>query len=159
MQPPEAREAALALVRLGHNDCEIARRVEVPRSTVRDWRRPRYVPRSMTKTCPRCWRPTKTLRCVGDDYAKLFGLYLGDGWISGGVRSYRLRIALDARYPHILAEVNRLVTRCCPGSQVGEVPAEHGRIIVVRSIQATCRVCSHRTAQAQKHCRAISLEP
>jgi hypothetical protein len=28
------------------NDCEIARRLGVPRTTVRDWRHPRYVPRA-----------------------------------------------------------------------------------------------------------------
>jgi Homeodomain-like domain-containing protein len=41
------REEALCLVAAGVNDCEIARRLGIPRSTVRDWRRPTYVPRGL----------------------------------------------------------------------------------------------------------------
>ena len=36
---------ALRLVAAGVNDCEIARRLGVPRTTVRDWRKPRYAAR------------------------------------------------------------------------------------------------------------------
>ena len=40
MHPPELRAEALALVEFGINDCEISRRLGIPRGTVRDWRRP-----------------------------------------------------------------------------------------------------------------------
>jgi hypothetical protein len=40
---------------------------------------------------------------LGADYVYLFGLYLGDGYISRGHRGvYRLRITLDRRYPDII---------------------------------------------------------
>jgi transposase-like protein len=41
VHPASVRKKALALVADGVNDCEISRRLAVPRTTVRDWRRPR----------------------------------------------------------------------------------------------------------------------
>jgi hypothetical protein len=39
-----------------------------------------------------------------EDYAYLFGLYLGDGWIAAiGGRTFSLRISCDQRYPEIIA--------------------------------------------------------
>jgi len=48
---PEIREEALRLVAAGVNDCEIARRLGVVRTTVRDWRRPRYIRELFVATC------------------------------------------------------------------------------------------------------------
>jgi hypothetical protein len=91
---PEIREAARALVKQGVNDCEIARRLGVPRGTVRDWRRPRYVPRF--GRCPRCWRRARRTVFSDDDYAELLGLYLGDGHISAAAgRKHDRRIVLE----------------------------------------------------------------
>src|SRR5438093_5669059 len=98
MHPPEARAEALTLVAAGLNDCQISRRLGIPRRTILDWRRPTYVPRRRIplETCPRCWRSAKPIRFTSGDYAELFGLYLGDGCLSQGARTTRLRIALDA---------------------------------------------------------------
>ena len=41
---PPIRTEALALIAAGVNDCEIARRLGIARTTIRDWRAPRYVP-------------------------------------------------------------------------------------------------------------------
>jgi hypothetical protein len=43
----------MRLVAAGVNDCEIARRLDVPCTTVRDWRKPRYVAKRSAR-CPRC---------------------------------------------------------------------------------------------------------
>ena len=43
------------------------------------------------------------MRLSADDYAELLAMYLGDGHISHHARSDRLRIALDTRYPEIIA--------------------------------------------------------
>jgi len=62
MHPPHVRAEALALVEQGLNDCEISRRLGIPRRTVLDWRRPTYVPREPAiprETCPRCWHAAK----------------------------------------------------------------------------------------------------
>jgi hypothetical protein len=72
------RRAALELISAGVNDCEIGRRLGLPRTTVRDmrWtaaRRDRRVP------CARCWAPMPPVRFSDADYAQLLGLYLGDG--------------------------------------------------------------------------------
>src|SRR4051794_16793955 len=103
MHAPQTRAEALRLVDDGVNDCEISRRLGVPRATVRDWRAPRYVPRVEipTESCLRCWRAAKPSIFTDDDYALLLGLYLGDGCVSRMRRTYRLRIHLDIKYPMI----------------------------------------------------------
>jgi hypothetical protein len=58
---PHVCAEALALVDQRFNDCEIARRTGIPRSTVRDWRRPTYRRKSLYVTCPRCWRAAKPI--------------------------------------------------------------------------------------------------
>ena len=42
-------DAALQLIAAGVNDCEISRRLDIPRTTVRDWRRPRYERRALPR--------------------------------------------------------------------------------------------------------------
>ena len=49
-----------------------------------------------------------------EDYSELLGLYLGDGCISDGPRTMRLRIALDLKYPKIISEGRALLERCFP---------------------------------------------
>jgi hypothetical protein len=43
MHPPEVRAETLALVEAGLNDCEISRRLGIPRGTIRDWRKRRII--------------------------------------------------------------------------------------------------------------------
>jgi hypothetical protein len=114
MHPPEVREEALRLVAVGLNDCEISRRMGIPRGTIRDWRRPTYTKRALVETCPRCWHPTKPIRFTAADNAELLALYLGDGCISEGPRTRRLRIALDSGYPNIIRDTRQILERCFP---------------------------------------------
>jgi hypothetical protein len=112
MHPPAVREQAMRLIAAGINDCEISRRMGIPRGTIRDWRRPTNVPRKPAiprETCPRCWRSAKPLRFTAEDYCELLGLYLGDGCVSAGARTMRLRIAMDAKYPRIIEEGRQLL--------------------------------------------------
>ena len=103
MHPPEVRAEALALVEAGLNDCEISRRLGIPR---RD--HPRLAPSDLRRkktpvaTCPRCWRAAKPMWFTAGDYSELLGLYLGDGSISEQPRTQRLRIVLDVKYPGII---------------------------------------------------------
>ena len=153
---PELRGAALALVEQGVNDCEIARRLGVPRTTVRDWRRPTYV--SRLGRCPRCWRRIRRLAFSGADYAELLGLYLGDGHISAGARTERLRIFLDARYRTIVGETDALLRRCFPQNPVGRVCFHGGAEVVlhVYSGHLSCLFPQH--GAGKKHEREIVLE-
>jgi hypothetical protein len=68
---PEVRAEALAFVKAGLNDCEISRRLSIPRSTIRDWRSPRYVRKTLGAICPRCSRSAKPMWFTDEDYAEL----------------------------------------------------------------------------------------
>jgi hypothetical protein len=98
----EELAAVEALLAKGLNDCEIARRTGIPRSTVREWRHGRRS--GGGAGCPTCGHPAhdpSALPCW--EYAYLLGLYLGDGSIATHARGvYRLRITLDLRYPIII---------------------------------------------------------
>ena len=124
-RPVAEYEAALKLINEGVNDCEISRRLGIPRSTIRGWRRPAYVPlghllpqRRGVATgqhafdCPRC--DGKSL--CAQNYAYLLGLYLGDGHVvlMANGRSFRLSIALDQRYPGIIDECYGSMSRMRP---------------------------------------------
>src|SRR5262245_51638996 len=109
MHAAHLRIAALELAGQGVNDCEIARRLEVPRTTVRDWRRPSRPRVRAIEYCSRCWGTTKPVRPAAPDYAELLGLYLGDGHISPFARTKRLRIYLDARYSTVVEETHALL--------------------------------------------------
>jgi hypothetical protein len=93
------------LIEAGINDCEVGRRLGIPRGTIRDWRvgvaagsggRKREV------TCFRC-----TEGWVDEEaYGYLLGVFLGDGWIWDAPRQiYQLRISCDLRYPDIINEI------------------------------------------------------
>ncbi|HEY7150235.1 MAG TPA: helix-turn-helix domain-containing protein [Solirubrobacterales bacterium] len=161
MHPPEVRAQALALVDAGLNDCEISRRLGIPRGTVRDWRRPTYVPARKTplETCPRCWRAAKPMRFTPEDYAELLGLYLGDGCISTHPRTDRLRIVLDDKYPGIIEDTRRLLMRCFSQNRVHLTPGSKGKCTAVSlySIHLVCLFPQH--GPGPKHARPILLEP
>lgn len=131
VHPPHVRRTALALIDQGINDCEIARRTGIPRSTVRDWRRPPYRRKPLQAACPRCWRGTRPIRFTAEDYAELLGLYLGDGCISVLPRTAQLRIFLDAKYPDIIQNTKALLRRSFPENPVGVVQGCGGTMFVV----------------------------
>ena len=157
MHAPELRGAALALVEQGVNDCEIARRLGVPRTTVRDWRRPTYF--ASFDICPRCWRRLRPLAFSGADYSELLGLYLGDGHISALARTQRMRIFLDSKYATVVDEAEALLRRCFPHNPVGRAVVEDGaeEILFVHSGHLTCFFPQH--GSGKKHDRPIVLEP
>jgi hypothetical protein len=154
---PAIRSEALALVAAGVNDCEIARRLGIARTTVRDWRHPRYV-RKRGHVCPRCWRGARPITLNAGDYAELLGLYLGDGWISVGVRTQRLRISLDAKYPGITTNVVALLTRGFPHNRVGRTLFHEGRNVVLHVYSAHLACLFPQHGPGKKHDRRIALE-
>ena len=159
---PEIRAAALELVEQGVNDCEIARRLGLARTTVRDWRRPPYVPSSpktSPRTCPRCWRTCVPITATADDYAELLGLYLGDGHISQMARAQRLRLFLDASYPTIVDEAEQLLRRVFPHNQVCRQTRYGGTMVILflDHQHLACLLPQH--ALGKKHLRTLALEP
>jgi hypothetical protein len=163
MHPPHVRAAALALVEQGLNDCEISRRLGIPRSTVRDWRRPTYVPRNdrprLPETCPRCWKAAKPMWFAPEDYSELLAMYLGDGCISEGARTSRLRIALDTKYPRIIGDTKALLSRCFPENPVGEVTAHGGTMVFISLYSSHLQCLFPQHGDGLKHNRRIALEP
>jgi hypothetical protein len=168
MHPPHVRAAALALVDQGINDCEISRRLGIPRGTIRDWRRPTYVPRGPAiprEVCPRCWRQAKPMRFTPEDYAELLGLYLGDGSISQGPRAQRLRLFLDAGYPVMNEEIRCLLRRCFPHNRVSDTKpspstwsgrSDSWHVLSLYSKHLSCLFPQH--GAGKKHERPIKLE-
>jgi hypothetical protein len=108
--------------------------------------------------CPRCWRPSRSIRFEPADYAELLGLYLGDGCISDGPRTKRLRIALDAKYPVIIEEARQLLERCFTGNGVGvqQVPTYNHVYLSAYSKHLPCLFPQH--GPGKKHERRIVLE-
>jgi hypothetical protein len=158
VHPAVTRESALALIAAGANDCEVARRLGIARTTVRDWRRARDSPRPV-RICPRCWRPSlKPIIFADADYAELLGLYLGDGHIVRTGRSDRLRLFLDTRYTGIIADAQALLRRCFPEHRVGTFRTGKGSttIISVYCTHLACLFPQH--GPGRKHRRAIALE-
>jgi hypothetical protein len=158
VHPFTIREDALALVEAGVNDSEIARRLGVPRTTVRDWRRFKSVSPPGPR-CPRCWRSSlKPIVFSEADYAELLGLYLGDGHIVRTGRSDRLRLFLDTRYTGIVTEARALLRRCFPEHRVGMFQTAKGTttILSVYCTHLACLFPQH--GPGRNHKRAIVLE-
>ena len=165
MHSPAVREQALELVKSGLNDCQVARRTGVARSTIRDWRGPRYVPRPTSRaaarnsvTCPRCWHAGRPMTFTSEDYAELLGLYLGDGHVVRHARTCRFRLFLDSRHSQIVRESRALLQRCFPHNDIGTVFGHEGRMTVlsVYSSHLPCLFPQH--GEGKKHLRKITLE-
>jgi hypothetical protein len=156
MHPLHVRAKALALVDQGLNDCEISRRTGIPRTTVRDWRRPTYVPREPAGRCPRCWLRAKPMRFTLEDYAELLALYLGDGCISQHPRTQRLRIVLDTKYSRIIRDTRALLGRCFRHNAVDAVAAPGCVHVAVYCSHLACLFPQH--GPGPKHKRRIILE-
>jgi hypothetical protein len=156
----EVRTEALRLVAAGVNDCEISRRLGIPRTTVRDWRKPRYVPkRPGSSTCPRCGKRARRIDLEPADYAELLGLYLGDGHIARLARTQRLRLCLDSRYETVVREADELLRRCFPSNLVGRVLLHDGAEVVLHVYSSHLVCLFPQAGPGKKHERAIRLEP
>ena len=124
-----------------------------------DWRRPPYVRKAPAAICPRCWGAAKPIWFTSEDYAELLGLYLGDGCISVGARTSRLRITLDLKYPRIIEATRSLVARCFPSNRVDvQSRGVKGNCVNVSvySLHLACLFPQH--GPGKKHERRIALE-
>lgn len=102
MHPPSAVDATLSLAETGAGASEIARRLEIPRSTVRDWLAGSVPKRPSSRGCASCGVAHRHAGLT-PAYVYLLGMYLGDGYIAAHARGvYRLRVVLDVKYPGII---------------------------------------------------------
>jgi hypothetical protein len=150
-------DQTLGLAAEGLSTSEIARRLAVPRSTVRDW---------LAGRLPAAWHRGGTV-CVechaAHDfdglpavYVYLLGMYLGDGCLSAHPRGvYKLRISLDARYPRIAEECENAIRAVMPNNRVGRVGYGTWHELFAYSKCWPCLFPQH--GPGRKHEREIAL--
>jgi Homeodomain-like domain len=148
---------SLQLAGQGLSTSEVARRVGVPRATVRDWlagRLPRDWHRGGTG-CVECGA-VHDLGALPASYVYLLGMYLGDGCLSAHPRGvFKLRISLDARYPGIAEECERAMRAVMPKNRVGRVGYGGWHELFAYSKSWPCLFPQH--GPGRKHEREIIL--
>lgn len=77
------------------------------------------------------------LRCA---YAYLLGIYLGDGYLAKLGRVYKLRIALDAKYPGIIQSCSDAIQSLLPDNRIDVVKCMAGEKEnrYLSSVEVTC---------------------
>jgi len=90
-------------------------------------------------------------------YAYLLGLYLGDGCISKSRRVWRLRIALDCKYPAIIDRCRKAIEILMPGQHAGIMQKVGCVDVNIYSKHWPCLFPQH--GPGRKHHRRITLEP
>jgi len=156
MRSAEEFDAARQLIAAGINDCEIARRLGIPRPTIQDWRR-RPQRRSRLDSGLPCGSKHDFAALAPAPYSYLLGLYLGDGCISRDRRVWKLRIVLDKKYPAIIDRCRLAIDMLMPG-QSAAVQSLKGCVEVsLYSKHWPCFLPQH--GAGRKHKRRIILEP
>jgi Homeodomain-like domain len=158
MHSQEIVDKAFYLMLEGLNASQIARRIDVPRSTVRDWVNG-YVPRVSGRSGRLAefeLRPEK----LPPAYVYLLGLYLGVGHIAINQRGLpRLRVFLDRRYPGIVSECAAAMAEIRPRSRVHRLNRRHSGDVIVSSYSKAWTELFPQHGPGMKHRRDVSLKP
>lgn len=155
VHPPSTVIAALKLGQAGAGASEIARSLDIPRSTVRDWLADPVPGRQLSPGCVSCGREHRFAELPAA-YAYLLGMYLGDGYIAAHPRGvYGLRFSLDARYPAIIDECAAAIRQVAPTNRVGSVSRTTWIEVYCWSKGWPCLFPQH--GPGKKHERSIAL--
>lgn len=157
MRPDEEFDDVSRLIAAGLNDCEISRQTGIPRKTIWQWRcRPGARPRHAKDASGHCTvhdfsaLPAKA-------YCYVLGMYLGDGCISRGPRTWHLRITLDTKYPGIIDSCSAAIGILMPGQHTTVVRRKDNCVdVVLCSNHWPCLFPQH--GPGRKHTRPIRLE-
>ncbi|MEU6893584.1 helix-turn-helix domain-containing protein [Streptomyces sp. NPDC046557] len=156
---PTVRRTAVALLRGGARNADVARSLDVPPGTVGYWK---HMDRAKRGECPGSHKPDCP-RCDGSAldthaYAYLLGLYLGDGHISrySGHRVPNLMITCDDRWPGLMDSAERAMQRVLPFNRVCRVRKVGCHNVKVYSMHLACLFPQH--GPGKKHERRIALE-
>ena len=114
----------MALWAEGKSKKDIALETGIPRSSVVSWIKG-TTNLSMDKT-PKLSSPIECLKFLntGDrqnSYIYLLGAYLGDGYISKGARTHRLRISCSTKQPFVIASIKKALLDIFPDNDISEV--------------------------------------
>jgi len=121
-------EALRLRVEEGLGARRVARRLDLPVGTVRDWFAGRLPAHSRQPKpgepvrirCPKCGQNEHEFQTFSRTYVYLLGLYLGDGSISSHPRKvHKLRVFLDQKYPGIVDECADAIAEVMPRNEVG----------------------------------------
>ena len=162
MYSPHVRRQAVSLIDSGISYTEVARRMGINRSTLRDWTRDRSLIDRYRDTdlCPRCEplpRPPSGTR----SYAYLLGLYLGDGCLTPAgdpsKKVWRLRIMCGDSWPGLIEECAEAISTLRPDHKVSRVPCSGCTEVHGNWKHWPCLFPQH--GPGKKHERSIILEP
>ena len=156
--PQERVSEILALSREGLNSWELARVSGVPRSTIRNWVAGHVPDPDPSRGC--CFVCHSDMSAVSpilaSAYAYLLGMYLGDGWISNHPRGVkRLQIALDRKYPVIIAECEAAMSLVVPRNKVLVSSSKTGRFEEVSAYSSHWTCLLPQNGTGPKHLRTI----
>jgi hypothetical protein len=155
MRSQEEYETVRDLIATGMNNCAISRATGIPRPTIREWRR-RPAVRRRWADAGVCAHDFSGLPAAA--YAYLLGIYFGDGCISRARQVWKLRVALDVKYPGIIARCRDAVDVLMPGQQAAVVRRAGNWVeVVLYSKHWPCLLPQH--GPGKKHLRPIKLEP
>jgi hypothetical protein len=155
---------AVALHGEGLGAREIAQQMGLPFGTVRDWlagRLPKHSchpdPAALS-ICERCGQPAHDFSGLPSTYMYLLGLYLGDGCISLAHRGvFRLRIALDTRYPGIIDSAASAIVQVRGGKS--HIQSGPGNWVEVSGYWKSWPCLFPQHGPGSQHERAIALAP
>lgn len=160
----EVRTKAVAMLRSGIGNAEVARALGIPVGTIGAWkhedrRRAGTLPGRRASTCPRC-NPDE-LPLNRRSYAYLLGLYLGDGYIGGGAAMRKkgvqfLNICCADAWPGLMDECESAIRRVMPANSVCRVQKPGMHEVKAYSKHWLCLFPQH--GPGRKHERAIVLE-
>ncbi|MGA8332262.1 MAG: hypothetical protein WB777_23695 [Mycobacterium sp.] len=157
MRSAEEFESVQRLIAAGVNDCEISRQTGIPRCTVRDWRRDRWIQPRPIASSP-CGAIHDFAAFPKAAYCYLLGLYLGDGCVSRSRGVWRLRITLDERYTSIIDRCRNAIDAMMPRQQAAVVKQPSGCVVVSHySKPWPCLLPQH--GPGRKHLWPIQLQP
>jgi hypothetical protein len=163
VRPEQEYRAALKLIKERVNDCEVGRRLGIPRGTVRDWRVGLEAGSGGRTESFSGRRTGRCLRCDGawtdeEAYSYLLGAYLGDGWIWEIRKNlYQLRISCDLKYPEIINEIATHIVIVRGVDLVGFAVREGCVDVNAYWKHWACVFPQH--GPGRKHERPIELEP
>ncbi|MEV0264420.1 helix-turn-helix domain-containing protein [Streptomyces sp. NPDC050617] len=160
MHGAEVRQQALALIRSGTTNADVARALAVPPGTVSYWL---HEDRSKRGECPGAHNP-KCPRCDDREldtvaYSYLLGLYLGDGHVSqySQHRAPSLMITCCDAWPGLMDECEWAMRAVLPDNSVCRLQRTGCHNVKVYSKHLWCLFPQH--GPGKKHDRRIALEP